>query len=46
LFQCDSDDIIVSGTPSNGDSQPTASQIIDDFDSNDIVFDEEALKEV
>jgi hypothetical protein len=46
LFQTDSEDIIVSDTPSNGDTQPTASQVIDDFDTNDIIFDQETLKEV
>jgi hypothetical protein len=36
----------VSDIPSNGDTQPTSSQIIDDFDTSDIMFDQEALKEV
>jgi hypothetical protein len=46
LLQCDSDDIVVSNTPSDGGSKPTASQIIDEFDSSDIFFDEVAIKEV
>jgi len=46
LFQCESQDIIVSETPSDGDTNPTPSQVIDDFDSNDIIFDEAAIKEV
>jgi hypothetical protein len=46
LFQCESHDIIVSDTPSDGDTKPTPSQVIDDFDSNDIIFDEAAIKEV
>jgi hypothetical protein len=46
VFQRDSDDIFISDTPSNGDTNPVTSQIIDEFDSNDIVFDEAALKEV
>jgi hypothetical protein len=46
LFQCESYDIIVSETPSDGDTNPTASQVIDDFDSNDIIFDEAAIMKV
>ena len=46
LFQCESHDIIVSETPSDGDTNPTPSQVIDDFDSNDIIFDEAAIKVV
>jgi len=46
LFQCESHDITVSETPSDGDTNPTPSQVIDDFDSNDIIFDEAAVKEV
>ena len=46
LFQCESHDIIVSETPSDGDTNPTPSQVIDGFDSNDIIFDEAAIKEV
>jgi hypothetical protein len=45
LFQCESHDIIVSETPSDGDTNPIPSQVIDDFESNDI-FDEAAIKEV
>ena len=45
-FQCESHDIIVSESPSDGDTNPTPSQVIDDFDSNDIAFDEAAIKEV
>jgi hypothetical protein len=46
LFQHDSDDIFISKTPSDGDTNPVTSQIIDEFDSSDMVFDEAALKEV
>lgn len=46
LFQCESHDITVSETPSDGDTSLTPSQVIDDFDSNDIIFDEAAIKEV
>jgi hypothetical protein len=46
LFQRDSDDIFISDTPSNGDTNPVSSQTIEEFDSNDVVFDEAALKEV
>jgi len=46
LFQCESHDISVSETPSDGDTSLTPSQVIDDFDSNDIIFDEAAIKEV
>jgi hypothetical protein len=45
-LQTDSCGVIVSDVPSNGDTQPTASQIIDEFDTNDIIFDQEALEEV
>ena len=44
LFQCESHDIIVSETPSDGDTNPTPSQVIDDFDSNANIFDEAAIK--
>jgi len=46
LFQCDSLDITISETPSDGDTNLTPSQVIDDFDSNDIIFDEAAIKGV
>ena len=46
LFQCESHDIIVSESPSDGDTNPTPSQVIDDFDSNDISFDEASIKVV
>ena len=35
-----------SETPSDGDINPTPSEVIDEFDSNDIIFDEAAIKEV
>ncbi|XP_021916659.1 LOW QUALITY PROTEIN: DNA polymerase alpha catalytic subunit [Zootermopsis nevadensis] len=42
----DSDDMFVINTPSNDDTNPVTSEIIAEFDCNDIVFDEAVIKEV
>ncbi|XP_069676603.1 DNA polymerase alpha catalytic subunit-like [Periplaneta americana] len=42
----DSEDIVVDYSPPTEAAEPTESQVIDEFDSNELIFDEAALSEM